>query len=83
LYLSNERRLRPSDAQVRQRHPPIFGMLRGLVHNGVIVDTGLKSVHVGPRDVRESCRLIFDKALAIGGGVLEAVLMAITSSATP
>ena len=81
--MSNERRLRPSDARVRQRHPPISGMLRGLVHDGVIMDTGLKSVHVDPGDVRESCRLISDKALAIGGGVLEAVLMAITSSATP
>jgi xanthine dehydrogenase accessory factor len=56
---------------------PIPGMLRGLLHDGVIVDTGLKSGDVDPRDVRESCWLISDKALAIGGGVLEAVLTAI------
>ena len=56
---------------------PISGMLRGLLHDGVIVDTGLKSGDVDPRDVSESCWLISDKALAIGGGVLEAVLTAI------
>jgi len=56
---------------------PISGMLRGLLHDGISVEKGLKSGDVDPRDVRESCRTISDKALAIGGGVLEAVLMAI------
>ncbi len=56
---------------------PISGMLRGLLHDGIIVEKGVKSGDVDPRDDRESCWLISDKALAIGGGVLEAVLTAI------
>ncbi len=56
---------------------PISGMLRGLLHDGVSVVQGLKSGDVDPRDVQGSCWTISDKALAIGGGVLEAVLMAI------
>jgi xanthine dehydrogenase accessory factor len=56
---------------------PISGMLRGLLHDGIFVEKGLKSGDVDPRDIRESCWTISDKALAIGGGVLEAVLMAI------
>ncbi len=56
---------------------PITGMLRGLLHDGVTVSKGLKSGDVDPRDVEESCWTISDKALAIGGGVLEAVLMAV------
>ena len=56
---------------------PISGMLRGLLHDGVSVEKGLKSGDVDPRDVQESCWTISDKALAIGGGVLEAVLMAL------
>ncbi len=57
---------------------PISGMLRGLLHDGVFVEKGLKSGDVDPRDNKESCWTVSDKALAIGGGVLEAVLMAIT-----
>lgn len=56
---------------------PISGMLRGLLHDGVRVKKGLKSGDVDPRDLADNCRTISDKALAIGGGVLEAVLMAI------
>jgi xanthine dehydrogenase accessory factor len=58
---------------------PISGMLRGLLHDGVSVIQGLKSGDVDPRDIEESCWTISDKALAIGGGALEAVLMAINS----
>lgn len=58
---------------------PISGMLRGLLHDSVSVEKGLKSGDVDPRDVQESCWTISDKALAIGGGVLEAVLMALNS----
>jgi xanthine dehydrogenase accessory factor len=58
---------------------PISGMLRGLLRDGIFVEKGLKSGDVDPRDAQESCLTISDKALAIGGGVLEAVLMAINS----
>jgi len=56
---------------------PISGMLRGLLHDAIFVEKGLKSGDVDPRDNRESCWTISDKALAIGGGVLEAILTAI------
>ena len=58
---------------------PISGMLRGLLHDGVSVQKGLKSGDIDPRDVQESCWTISDKALAIGGGALEAVMMAINN----
>ncbi|MGM0428047.1 MAG: selenium-dependent molybdenum cofactor biosynthesis protein YqeB [Thermodesulfobacteriota bacterium] len=56
---------------------PVSGMLRGLLHDGIMVEKGLKSGDVDPRDIQESCWTISDKALAVGGGVLEAVLMTI------
>ena len=52
----------------------IRGMLRGLIHPSVYVTKDLKIGDVDPRDVREHCFSITDKALAVGGGVLEAVL---------
>jgi xanthine dehydrogenase accessory factor len=53
---------------------PFAGMLRGLIHESVAVWAGLKVGDLDPRSVREHCFTISDKALAIGGGVLEAVL---------
>lgn len=50
------------------------GVVRGLLHDGLFVSAGLKVGDVDPRGVREHCFLISDKARAIGGGVLEAVL---------
>jgi xanthine dehydrogenase accessory factor len=50
------------------------GVLRGLVQKGLVVQKGMKIGDLDPRcDVR-LCTLASDKALAIGGGVLEAVL---------
>lgn len=53
---------------------PFAGILRGLVHAGLAVRKGDKIGDVDPRAMRESCFTISDKALAVGGGVLEAVL---------
>jgi xanthine dehydrogenase accessory factor len=53
---------------------PIDGVVRGLIHEGVVVTQGLKIGDVDPRAVREFCFSISDKALAVGGGVLSAVL---------
>lgn len=50
------------------------GVLRGLIHERVSVRTGLKIGDLDPRARRDHCFTISDKALAIGGGVLEAVL---------
>ena len=53
---------------------PFDGVLRGLVHDGLHVAAGMKIGDVDPRAAPEYCFTISDKALAIGGGVLEAIL---------
>ena len=53
---------------------PFKGVLRGLIHPGIHVPKGMKLGDVDPRDNRDFCFLASDKALAIGGGVLEALL---------
>jgi xanthine dehydrogenase accessory factor len=50
------------------------GVLRGLVRPGALVPAGEKIGDVDPRAEPEHCYLISDKALAIAGGVLEAIL---------
>lgn len=50
------------------------GTLRGLIQPGLWVNKGLKVGDVDPRADPSYCTTISDKALAIGGGVLEAVL---------
>jgi xanthine dehydrogenase accessory factor len=53
---------------------PADGVLRGLIHDGIRVTPTLKIGDIDPRGVVEHCFTVSDKALAIGGGVLEAVL---------
>lgn len=55
---------------------PFDGVLRGLIHSSVLVRAELKIGDVDPRGSREHCFTISEKALAIGGGVLEAMLSA-------
>lgn len=55
---------------------PFDGVLRGVVHDGLHVEAGTKIGDLDPRGIREYCFTISDKALAIGGGALEAVLSA-------
>jgi xanthine dehydrogenase accessory factor len=50
------------------------GVLRGLLMNGLVVAHGLKIGDVDPRDDPRLCHFVSDKSLAVGGGVLEAVL---------
>lgn len=50
------------------------GVLRGLLHDGLTVQPRMKVGDVDPRTVVAHCFTISDKALAIGGGVLEAIL---------
>ncbi len=52
----------------------INGVLRGLLENGIEVEEGIKAGDIDPRGEREYCYLISDKARAIAGGVLEAIL---------
>jgi xanthine dehydrogenase accessory factor len=53
---------------------PFSGVLRGLIHERVWCEAGLKIGDLDPRAKREACFTISDKALAVGGGVLEAIL---------
>ena len=52
----------------------ISGVLRGLLADGTPVHRGMKAGDVDPRGEISYCKLVSDKALAIGGGVLEAIL---------
>lgn len=53
---------------------PISGVVRGLIAPGRWVDKGLKIGDIDPRADPDACHEISDKALAVGGGVVEAVL---------
>jgi len=53
---------------------PFTGILRGLIHPDVEIHKGMKIGDIDPRNEPELCTHISDKALAIGGGVLEAIL---------
>ncbi len=52
----------------------ISGVLRGILHDGLQVEKGMKVGDVDPRGIREHCFTISDKARAIGGAVLQAIL---------
>lgn len=53
---------------------PFDGMLRGLIMAGALVKRGTKIGDVDPRCDPSYCRTFSDKARAVAGGVLEAVL---------
>ncbi|MDD3213715.1 MAG: selenium-dependent molybdenum cofactor biosynthesis protein YqeB [Eubacteriales bacterium] len=53
----------------------LTGVLRGLLPDGTPVTRGMKSGDVDPRDKPEYCATVSDKARALGGAVLEALLM--------
>ena len=50
------------------------GVLRGILPEGTPVHKGMKAGDIDPRCKVEHCYTASDKALAVGGGVLEAVL---------
>ena len=54
---------------------PFDGLLRGLIHPRVEITEGMKIGDVDARNDLSMCKLVSDKALSIGGGVLEAVLV--------
>jgi xanthine dehydrogenase accessory factor len=53
---------------------PFEGILRGLVETGLPVKKGMKIGDVDPRLEKDVWRLVSDKALAVAGGVMEAIL---------
>jgi len=55
-------------------HAQINGVVRGLLRDGMVVSANLKSGDIDPRGKREACFTISDKARALGGVVLEAIL---------
>ena len=59
------------DAQILA---PLDGVIRGLLPSGTPVTAGMKSGDIDPRAVLSHCYTVSDKARAIGGGVLEAIL---------
>ncbi len=52
----------------------LSGVLRGILADGTPVHKGMKAGDVDPRCQVENCWTASDKALAVGGGVLEAIL---------
>jgi xanthine dehydrogenase accessory factor len=50
------------------------GVLRGLLHPGLVTTRGLKIGDIDARDDPRLCQMVSDKALSVGGGVLEAIL---------
>jgi xanthine dehydrogenase accessory factor len=58
----------------------INGVLRGMIRPGITVKTGYKIGDIDPRGKKEFCYSISEKALAVGGGVLEGILRAYGSS---
>ncbi|MGM0413767.1 MAG: selenium-dependent molybdenum cofactor biosynthesis protein YqeB [Bacillota bacterium] len=51
----------------------IDGVIRGLLKPGIKVKAGTKLADVDPRSEKDYCYYISDKALAVAGGVLEAI----------
>ncbi|MEW6365885.1 MAG: selenium-dependent molybdenum cofactor biosynthesis protein YqeB [Acidobacteriota bacterium] len=51
----------------------ISGVVRGMLHPGTVVDAGRKVGDIDPRDRREYCFTVSDKANAVAGGVMEAI----------
>ena len=45
------------------------------MHSGLTVSANEKVGDIDPREVRQNCFTISDKALAIGGGVREAIFV--------
>jgi xanthine dehydrogenase accessory factor len=52
----------------------ISGVLRGILHDGLTAEPNMKVGDVDPRAVPENCLTVSEKARAIAGGVLEAVM---------
>jgi xanthine dehydrogenase accessory factor len=53
---------------------PFKGVLRGLIQDGIQVTAGMKIGDLDPRGDNRLIHYVSDKSLAVGGGVLEAIL---------
>ena len=52
----------------------LSGIVRGIIYPGITVWEKLKIMDIDPRGNRSHCFTVSDKATALGGGVLEAIL---------
>ncbi|MEG1104546.1 MAG: selenium-dependent molybdenum cofactor biosynthesis protein YqeB [Oscillospiraceae bacterium] len=52
----------------------LSGVVRGMLPEGTVVTKGMKSGDIDPRGIKEYCYSVSDKALAVAGGTLEAIL---------
>jgi len=55
-------------------YAPLSGMVRGLINNGLMVEQGFKIADIDPRGEKADYTTVSDKARAIAGSVLEAML---------
>jgi xanthine dehydrogenase accessory factor len=53
---------------------PFQGLVRGILQDGIFVTNSMKIGDLDPRLEPRLCQMVSDKALAIGGGVLESIL---------
>ena len=53
---------------------PLSGMVRGLINHGLVVEKGFKIADIDPRGEKADYTTVSDKARAISGSVLEAML---------
>ncbi len=68
-------RVRSEDGCLHVLAAPFDGVLRGMLHPAVPVLTGMKIGDLDPRIQSENCFTLSDKSFAVGGGVLEALLI--------
>lgn len=66
--------IRAGEVDVAEIAAPFAGAVRGLIHADVMVNSGMKIGDLDPRADAAYCFTTSDKSLAIGGGVLEAIL---------
>jgi len=61
----------------------IKGVIRGLLRHETTVWKGMKTGDIDPRGIKGHCYTISDKARAVGGGVLEAILSTLNGCHEP
>jgi xanthine dehydrogenase accessory factor len=63
-----------TDSGAASVYAGIDGIVRGLLPSGIAVTRGMKAGDIDPRCEKAHCFTVSDKALAVGGGVLEALM---------
>jgi len=56
-------------------HAPIGGVIRGMIRDGTLIQSGVKLGDVDARNDPSYCTTVSDKAFAVAGGVLEALIV--------